>query len=188
MRDSYTRYPRAILWLVREGCYDGLQIGSFYMSKLPVTALQYEAFDASYQRPGFAPGDEDAAVGLSFEQAQGYCDWYADVSRKPMRLPTELEWSYACHLGEPNRLDEAQIPHAENCEGRFPDLKRTKPSRAGFIAMLGGVWEWTAERQLRGGSFRSPRSEIGLDRRHPEPTAEATESFIDCGFRIARSL
>jgi formylglycine-generating enzyme required for sulfatase activity len=170
---------------VREGRYDETEIGSFYLSKLPITSLQYEAFDPSYRRPTYAAGDEDAAVGVRFEQARGYCEWYARVSRKPMRLPTEIEWSYACDLGEPLRLSDAQIPHAGNSGEQLPDLKRTQPSKAGFIAMLGGVWEWTAEGQLRGGSFRCAREQIALDCRHADPN-EA--DYADVGFRIARSL
>lgn len=185
MRDSYTRYPRAILWLVREGHYEGGEVGSFYLSKLPITALQFEAFDPSYRRPAYAVGDDDAAVGVRFEQAQGYCEWYARVSRKPMRLPTEIEWSYACDLGEPHRLSDAQIPHAGNSGEQLPNLKRTKPSKAGFIAMLGGVWEWTAEGQLRGGSFRCSREQVALGHRHPAPESA---DYGDVGFRIARSM
>jgi formylglycine-generating enzyme required for sulfatase activity len=150
-RDSYTRYPRAILWLVAEGelAVDGetFHVEPFYLSKRPVTNLQYEAFAPDHRRSPASPGDDDAAVDVDFAGAHGYCEWYAGVSRKPMRLPTEIEWEHACRAG------------------------------AGLVGMRGGVWEWTAEQVLRGGSSCTERREV-----QPDLRAD------DVGFRVARTF
>jgi formylglycine-generating enzyme required for sulfatase activity len=226
MSDNYTQYPRPILWLVRGGgaTIGGVEddslpaftvsVASFYLSKLPVTNVQFEAFDPTFVRGACSRGDEDPAVGVDFEQAHGYCDWYARVSRKPMRLPTEVEWEYACRGGTTTRYffgdsgDEVgrHIWHEGNSGEIMPPLKKARPNPFGLHSMLGGVWEWTASlyraypveeedgrdaypaaglRVLRGGSFRTSLERIGSGvRRACEPERRGD----DVGFRVGRSL
>jgi formylglycine-generating enzyme required for sulfatase activity len=225
-RDNYTRYPRAILWLIREGrvtiggpdpdsqpAFEA-RLGSFYMSKAPITNRQFEAFDANFDRSRICSGDDDSATGISFRQARAYCDWYAGVSRKPIRLPTEVEWEYACRagatgqwfFGERAEEGEAHVWDAGNCAETLPHVARLKPNGFGLLGMLGSVWEWTASRHLsypldtseadedrstdskrvlRGGSFRLPRHELHCGRRRAELPDFADE---DVGFRIVRSF
>lgn len=223
--DNYTRYPRAILWLVREGNTTvggdtddaqpqfSVAVESFYLSKLPVTNLQFEAFDPGFDRNPSSPGDDDPATGVDYTQARDYCAWYAHVSRKAMRLPTEVEWEYACRGGTHSRLFceageeiDGAILHAGNSGDTAPALQRTRTNPFGLHAMLGGVWEWTGslhrpypaaagdgrddphaegQRVLRGGSWRTPLGDIASGaRRAAEPSLRAD----DVGFRVARSL
>jgi len=196
---SYTRYPRAILWLVPGGRVTiggpgedarpafEVELASFYLSKAPVTNLQFEAFDAGFRRSPLAAGDDDPAAGIDFHAATAYCEWYAGLARKPIRLPTEVEWEYACRGGTATCYD-------------------TKTNPFGLLGMLGGVWEWTSSlalpyparpgdgrddpaapgpRILRGGSFRSAHRSIGSGvRRAAEP--ETVQD--DIGFRILREF
>ncbi len=208
MRDAYTRYPRPILWLIPGGTVElggtdarasqEVVIEPFYISKLPLTNEQYEAYDPGYERLSTSPGDRDPAVGVSWRDAVGYCAWYAEVSRKPMRLPTEDEWEYACRGGQDGELFFAEgdaddhLWHSGNSGDRVPRLDDKKANPFGLWSMLGGVWEWTAaerlgqdRRVLRGGSFKTPREAlVGSLRRLEAPTAR----FDDAGFRIAKSL
>jgi hypothetical protein len=96
---NYTKYPRPLLWLVREGKHqtvDGpIEIESFYLSKSPVSNLQFEAYSLDHQRPAPRDSDNDPVTGVTLDEARGYCDWYAAISRKPMRLPTPAELEYA---------------------------------------------------------------------------------------------
>lgn len=225
-RDNYTRYPRAILWLLREGRVTiggpdpdsqppfETRVGSFYIGKAPITNRQYEAFSKEFVRSRVSPGDDDIATGISFIQAQAYCDWYAEVSRKPMRLPTEIEWEYACRagasgqwfFGERGEQGDACVCDAGNCGDRLQPVTQLAPNRFGLLGMLGSVWEWTASayvsyplrdvdadavraadelRVLRGGSFRLPREALHCGRRRAEAPDFAAD---DIGFRIVRSF
>jgi formylglycine-generating enzyme required for sulfatase activity len=194
--DYYTRYPRPVLWLVPGAG----EIKPFYLSTVPVTNKQYEAFDPWHPRAVTSPGDRDPVVGVSFRDALGYCAWYADVSRKPIRLPSEAEWEHACRAGSATRYPwgdeaapgEAFVWSAETSGEVVPRLDEKTSNDFGLYGMLGGVWEWVAaeapdtERAvLRGGSFRSPLEDL-LSTTRRDVSAE--ERADDAGFRIAKSL
>ena len=221
MRENYTRYPRPILWLLREGDLtfcgpDGkpgltVRVAAFYISKTPVTNRQYEACDPGFVRLPVSAGCDDPAVGISFTQASGYCQWYAGVARKRIRLPTEAEWEYACRGGTTSRYffgtdatrADDYVWDSSNSGGSVRPLTDKKPNPFGLFGMLGGVWEWTGSsyaahpsaeggeqhvegpRVLRGGSCRVHREQMGSAvRRACDPDAR----LDDVGFRIVRSL
>ncbi len=209
--EYYTDHPRTILWLVPgEGNGEGEgDVEPFYLGKLPVTNQQFEAFDPGFERHPASPGDRDPATGVSWHDADEYCRWYAEVSRKPMRLPTECEWEHACRGGAAGTWSWGDDPaagdehawDAESSGGRMRPLDAKKANGFGLFAMLGGVWEWTGtlfrpvggpapgeeppRYVLRGGSFLTPRAEATCARRRAEP---AGARFPDAGFRVARSL
>ncbi len=205
---SYAHVQRTILWLVPGGEVRigdvTVSVAPFYLSKWPVANEQFEAFDPDYRRSPLSAGDRDLAAGLSWPQADAYCRWYAEVSRKPMRLPTEIEWLYAC-LGssEPDEappwsttpdLIERRCWHAGNSGGRVQRPERREANHFGLYGMLGSVWEWAADasdddrerrRTLYGGSFRIHPQELRLSLCRHEAPAFADD---DTGFRGARSF
>lgn len=227
MRHSYTRYPRPILWLVRGGKVTiggaekdarprfEVRVEPFYIGKLPVTNEQFEAYDPGFERSPASAGDRDPATGVSFEAAAAYCRWYAAVARKPMRLPTEVEWEYACRGGTSGRTPFGDTPaeaevddhmwHAGNSGRRVGRLDAKRANDYGLYGMLGGVWEWTGSRYrpyplaepfgdddslpgrrvLRGGSFSLAGSEISCSLRRAEDPAARRD---DVGFRIVKSF
>lgn len=207
-RDYYTDYPRTILWLVPGGA----DVEPFYLGKLPVTNEQYEAFDPGFERQPASPGDRDPATGVSWPDAAAYCRWYAELSRKPMRLPSEAEWEHACRGGTPAGAagpwfwgddpagGDDHAWDAGSSGGRMHPLDAKKANGFGLFGMLGGVWEWTGSLfvpdgsdestgepryVLRGGSFLTPRAAATCARRRAEP---AGTRFPDAGFRVARNL
>ena len=204
---SYAHVPRTILWLIPGG---EIRVGGrvvavdpFYLSKWPVTNEQFEAFDPGYQRSPLSAGDRDLAAGVSWRQADAYCLWYAEVSRKPMRLPTEVEWRYACRGGSaadevppwnatPESIDR-RCWHAGNSDGVVQPPERRGANGFGLHGMLGSVWEWVASgadgderrRTLCGGSFRTEACELHYGLRKREAADFAAD---DTGFRVARSF
>lgn len=203
---SYAHVPRTILWLVPGGDVpiDGrtVTVEPFYLSKWPVTNEQFEAFDPDYRRSPFSSGDRDLAVGISWHQADAYCRWYAEVSRKPMRLPTRTEWLYACRgsatpsedqpswTATPEAIDR-HCWHAGNSDGRVQHPEHRQANDFGLHGMLGSVWEWVADgpdnerRVLCGGSFRLLPREL-----QPAPMKHEVPGFAseETGFRVARSF
>ncbi len=204
---SYAHVPRTILWLIPGGEVEiegrPAPVEPFYLSKWPVTNEQFEAFAPDHQRSPLSAGDRDLAAGVSWRQADAYCRWYAEVSRKPMRLPTETEWLYACRgssvaVEAPTWAASAEAIdrccwHAGNSDGLVQPPERRDANGFGLHGMLGSVWEWVASaangdephRTLCGGSFRTEASELhcGLIRREA-----ADFRADDTGFRVARSF
>jgi formylglycine-generating enzyme required for sulfatase activity len=198
-RAYYTHFPRTILWLVPGGPFpgeEGMEVEPFYLSKLPITNVQLEAFAPDFRRGALSPGDDDPAVGVDLELARAYAAWYAEVSRKPMRLPTVTEWRYACRGGcsdelfcEPEALGEYAWDAESHPEGEtlgVPSLDRRRANPYGLFGLLGGVWEWAVEDgdgRVCGGSIHTPRREIHCDLLRLAPS-----DLSDVGFRIARGL
>ncbi len=207
---SYAHVPRTILWLIPGGEIEiegrPVPVEPFYVSKWPITNEQFEAFDPDYQRSPLSAGDRDLAVGMSFEQAGAYCRWYAEVARKPMRLPTETEWLYACRgssvpievltwPASPEAIDRS-CWHAGNSDGLVQPPERRDANGFGLHGMLGSVWEWVApdyaggdrdqqHQTLCGGSFRLEAAELLCGPRKRESADFAAD---DTGFRVARSF
>ena len=204
---SYAHVPRTILWLVPGGEIevDGRTetVEPFYLSKWPVTNEQFDAFDPDHRRSPLSPADRDLAVGVSWDQADAYCRWYAEVSRKPMRLPTRTEWLYACRGAtapgeEPPWTASAEAIdaccwHAGNSDGRVQQPEHRQANDFGLHGMLGSVWEWVAQdpaadpdrRTLCGGSFRLQPEDL-----HPATIKHEAPDFAsdETGFRVARSF
>ena len=197
MPDYYTNYPRPILWLIPEGTVeiDGspVEVEPFYISKFPVTNEQYEAFDPAFVPSPASPDARDPAVGITWEEASEYCAWYAEVAQKPMRLPTNAEWEHACRAGSTRRYFWGDDPArsdtyawtAENAQGVIRALDDKQANEHGLFGILGGVWEWTEEKVLRGGSFREPLDRCTCGVRYE---VDPEESRDDVGFRIVKSL
>lgn len=201
----YTRYPRATMWLVRPGDYTPLgseepvDVDAFYVSKAPVTNSQYEVFAPGHRAAHGSAGDDEPVVNVSWEDANGYCQWYAEWTGKPFRLLTGMEWEYAargedepgCWLEADPRGGEKCVWHQGNSGGVLHPIEQTLANSMGLYDILGGVWEWTsasaeeASYVQRGGSFRMTLEELGCG---VQRSREMSWRGDDTGFRIARSL
>lgn len=221
----YTRVPRTTLWLLREGevtIGDGtsdrpqftVSVRPIYIGKAPITNDEYEAFDPAHRRSHTSTGDRDPVVGVSFADAIGYCRWYSAASSKDFRLPSEVEWEFACRgntappyfWGSDPKAGDPHVWDAATSSGHAHPVETSRANPFGLHDLLGNVWEWTASlflpypvtdsdkrddpslpgpRVIRGGSFRTPRADLSSAARQ---SLDPSECRDDLGFRIARYL
>jgi serine/threonine protein kinase/formylglycine-generating enzyme required for sulfatase activity len=165
---------------------------SYAIATREVNQAQFERFRASGPLPGRSgkanpPGTYELCpvVGVDWLAAAEYCNWLSrrenlqpyytiqgDVISVPdrgglgYRLPSELEWEYACRSG--TRSSRPYGGSAAFLEGYAWFLlnanKRThpagtrKPNDLGLFDMLGNAFEWTGDRYTRDISLPGPGS------------------------------
>jgi formylglycine-generating enzyme required for sulfatase activity len=156
-------------WFENEQPAHTVTLDSFWIDQYEVSNAQYHqcvtagACEASsYWDDADFNGDEQPVVGVSWYNAQTYCEWIGG------RLPTEAEWEYAARGVEGNvypwgdtfdcargnfddetSLDDYVVPGGAGCDGydmtapvgRFEAGK----SWCGVHDMAGNVWEWVAD-------------------------------------------
>jgi formylglycine-generating enzyme required for sulfatase activity len=179
-----------------------LYLPDYYMARTPVTNAQYAAFVEStghsqpqHWKDGKPPsGKEDHPVVYVFwYDVVAYCDWLAEVTGKPYRLPSEAEWEKGARGTDGRIYPWGDLLEAWRCniggEGTSPvGVYPTGASPYGLLDMAGNVWEWThsvdkgypydpddgredleakGPRVLRGGSWFDP-----------------SERYTRCAFRL----
>jgi len=83
------------LWLHRPAHRVRL-LSPFRISAAEVTVEQYRLFrpDADVRNV------QGAAAGVTWHDAQAFCEWLSRREGKPYRLPTEAEWEYVCRSAD----------------------------------------------------------------------------------------
>lgn len=165
----------------------------FAIGTTEVTVAQYQQFDPQYQpNPAYAP----YVSGVSWNQAQAFCDWLSKKEGKPYRLPTEVEWEYAARAGTAAPFPSGDV--------------QPKPEEAnswGVRNMNTGVAEWVQDwygqtyyaespaadphgpasgsyRIFRGGSWLDPAKYCRITARNFEFPVSRLHNV---GFRIVRT-
>lgn len=147
-------------------------------------------------------------VHVSLRDARAYAKWMG------ARLPTELEWEYAAHLGLPDpkrpesgAYDESAQPIANTWQGVFPIVDSGKdgfhgtapigcfaPSKIGLYDMIGNVWEWTdtpvskSSHLIKGGSFLCADNFCKRYRPSARQYQDIDFSTNHIGFRLVKDI
>jgi len=130
-----------------------LSVSSFLLGRAPVTEKEWSAFAGSSPRrsDGNLP-----VVFVSRTDAEEYLKWYSNRIGFLCRLPTEIEWEYACRAGgvslfghrEDISIDEANFLYNEQGErvgpGKRSEVGTYPENSFGLIDMIGNVCEWTS--------------------------------------------
>jgi formylglycine-generating enzyme required for sulfatase activity len=135
----------------------------FHMGKSPVTQRQWRAVMGV--NPAYSQEDRDLPVErVSWEDCQEFCRRLSVHTGKPVRLPTEAQWEYACRAGTagPFAFGSTLSSVQANFDGRQPyggaalgtvRLRTTTTSTASFQPnawglhdMHGNVSEWCQDR------------------------------------------
>jgi formylglycine-generating enzyme required for sulfatase activity len=123
----------------------------FAICKYPVTQAQWQAVMGN--NPSKFKGADRPVENVSWHDIQKFLQklnklCYSD--RGLFRLPTEVEWEYACRAGKqtiwPFGNDPAQLRnyvwYNENSGGQTHPVGQLQPNAWGLFDMLGNIWEW----------------------------------------------
>jgi sulfatase modifying factor 1 len=193
----------------------GRKIAPFLLGRTPVTNRQYAPFVASGRAvapPWWSDPDFCAplqpVVGVSWEDAVGYCAWLAETAGGRWRLPTEVEWEFAVcgGLAAPRTAWGEAIPPGEIPEGPLAgpwEAGRGTPNGYGLLDAGTIVHEWCANwhvpepstpakgpatprrRASRGGSWRH---EVRWSQPSVRSSLPPQYRYSDYGFRVLREL
>jgi sulfatase modifying factor 1 len=203
-----------------------LYLPDYYLAKTPVTQARYAAFvqatshrvpnvDESWAKPynwsGSTPPIGKAnhpVVLVSWHDAVAYCNWLAEVTGKPYRLPSEAEWEKGARGSNGriypwgNQWDAKRCNSEEGGKGGTT-LVGAYPKGAspyGLLDMVGNVWEWT--RSLWGEDFRESSFKYPYDPADGREDSGAQDSiyrvlrgsswnfsqyYARCAYRLQRS-
>jgi len=145
---------------------------SFAIGAYPVTTEEFEAYGRA---TGWQPRAELAwlagrkpAINVRQTEARDYCAWLSKQTGQRYRLPTELEWEYACRAGaasaypQGDRITPAEALYnaSQAYDAARPkrprllsrcfircgamEVGKLRPNRWGVYDMPGNVWEFTA--------------------------------------------
>jgi formylglycine-generating enzyme required for sulfatase activity len=115
--------------------------------------------------------DEHPVVNVGWNDSVAFCKWLSRKEGKTYRLPTEVEWEYACRAGTTTRYYSGDDPETLAKVGnvtdaaykaRFPrfaeqtlkasdgyvftaPVGRFKPNAFGLYDMHGNAWEWCSD-------------------------------------------
>jgi formylglycine-generating enzyme required for sulfatase activity len=122
----------------------------FFMGVYPVTQAQWTWVMGSGNRPSHFDGADRPVEQVSWDDVQVFLARMKELTSKPVRLPTEAEWEYACGAGTTTdyyngngaeRLDEVGW-FDQNSNSETHPVGQKKPNAWGLHDMHGNVWEW----------------------------------------------
>lgn len=158
---EWIEIPAGAFWLGEGHEIHRVSLGTFYVSRVPITNAQYQIFvEATGHR--LPPGWDDdrpakemlshPVVTVNWHDALAYCGWLSQVTGTRITLPSEAEWEKAARGSQ----DQRAYPWGEGfeatrCNCRELGLEATTPvgvfpdgaSPYGVLDMAGNVWEWT---------------------------------------------
>ncbi len=142
----------------------------FYLGKYEVTQKQYKAVMGN--NPSRFRIAKNPVENVSWNDAAEFCRKLSRKTGKEFRLPTEVEWEYACRAGTTTAFHYGNSLSSDkaNFDGRYPygDARRSryrgwttrvgsfKPNDWGLYDMHGNVWEWCSDWYDKDYDKRSP--------------------------------
>lgn len=138
----------------------------------------YGAPDRGFGHSGFA------ALGMTDNSAQRFCEWLSKKTGKKFRLPTEAEWEYAARAGAVNEPPLADVAWFwDNADDTTHPVSKKKPNAWGLFDMLGNTWEWTIGNDGKpvvcGGSYAEKSNNVKFSaRKHYDPKWQEADAHV----------
>lgn len=174
------------------------RVGPFWLSRTEITQGQWMAVMGS--NPSSFAGDPTRPVeSVSATEAERFCERLAQRIGRKTRLPSGVEWEYACRAGSVSRFcfgDDAQAlsDHAwfgsnpwtaGNSGGTTHPVGEKQPNKWGLYDMHGNVQEWCVTEsgtvEARGGCWHHGADECESASRVPDTLGNR---FNNVGFRV----
>lgn len=149
-RHAAYELPRS--YFVKEAPRTAVTVHAFAIGRVPVTVADWGLFCTEV---GWAPPEGDPRLpvdGVAWWEASAFCEWAAEVTGLPVRLPAETEWERAARGDDVreypwgDRFDRGAANLAELGLGHalpVGSLPRGA-SPFGVLDLAGNVDEWTA--------------------------------------------
>jgi formylglycine-generating enzyme required for sulfatase activity len=123
----------------------------FYLGKYELTQEQYAKVTGA--NPSKMKGDKLPVHGVSWQDAQDFCDRASKLAKRQVLLPTEAQWEYACRAGTTtayhsgNTIDDLNKVgwHAGNSGGKPHAVGELKPNAWGVYDMHGNIREFVRD-------------------------------------------
>jgi formylglycine-generating enzyme required for sulfatase activity len=176
----------------------------FYMSATHVTREQYQRImgAGTIKEQGDLP-----QTNVSWLDADKFCQKLTQRSGRPVHLPTEAQWEYACRAGSQTAYcfgdDDTELgAYARYQSVGVRTAGRLRPNAFGLYDIHGNAWQWCEDwygpyqampqgdptgpaagtaKVIRGGSFRDSAQSLRSAKRAIEtPDTER----CDLGFRV----
>lgn len=146
-------------WVVTGGEYSlseerRYEVSELWFADTPVTNRDYEKYDPDHERSPFSALDTSPATNITWHDAKGFADWFGEKCKVKARLPTSVEWHYACLGGQdgpfpwgPKRYKiKTRQKEIANIRGTAAvTVRRYKPNNFGLYDMVGNVLEFTGQ-------------------------------------------
>lgn len=134
--------------------------------------------------PSYFKGANLPVENVSWYDCQKFIKKLNEKTGRNFRLPTTAEWKSAASLGFPIFVDPRCRWTSWNSDGRTHSVASWSSDGLGLFDMFGNVLEWTEEKDLCGGSYKS--TDVSYYRDSPtyrNVNPWSCDSFI--GFRLA---
>lgn len=157
----------------------------FYMGAYEVTQEQYEKVMGT--NPSKRKGLKFPVHMVSWKDARVFCQKLSSLVGGQFRLPTEVEWEYACRAGTTtayywgSRFDDQYAWSLDNSKGTLHEVGTRLPNAWGLFDMSGNLWEWCED------SYHEhyPSSDEETD---PRDSSDSADRILRGGSWNVRSL
>jgi len=139
-----------------------VDVPSFTIAQTPVTTAEFVRFvETGRAKPrrfwgGLRPPpglERHPVTNVSWADATAYCEWLAESTGRPFRLPAEAEWERAARgdtfrrwpWGDTFDPACANVLEAKRTSTTPVDAHPDGASPFGVLDMAGNVWEWNSD-------------------------------------------